>query len=81
MLSPPFWTSILWGQLSENFGAPHTIGRYRRRKGWAASAVIQFECCCALLQVLLHPLAYTRLPVLAHLDDEADEAQGMPPRG
>ncbi|MEU5307065.1 hypothetical protein [Streptomyces noursei] len=23
MLSPPFWISILWGPLSENFGAPH----------------------------------------------------------
>lgn len=23
VLSPPFWTSILWGPLSENFGAPH----------------------------------------------------------
>ncbi|MFF2361197.1 TOPRIM nucleotidyl transferase/hydrolase domain-containing protein [Streptomyces sp. NPDC058122] len=24
MLSPSFWTSILWGPLSENFGAPHS---------------------------------------------------------
>ncbi|MFI5753596.1 hypothetical protein ACIBBE_49510, partial [Streptomyces sp. NPDC051644] len=29
VLSPPFWTSILWGPLSENFGAPHTLGRRR----------------------------------------------------
>ena len=25
VLSPPFWTSILWGPLSENFGAPHKL--------------------------------------------------------
>ncbi|MET8102413.1 hypothetical protein ABZV29_39245, partial [Streptomyces sp. NPDC005236] len=27
VLSPPFWTSILWGPLSENLGAPQTPER------------------------------------------------------
>ncbi|MFF1360725.1 thiamine pyrophosphate-dependent enzyme, partial [Streptomyces sp. NPDC058297] len=33
VLSPPFWTSILWGPLSENFRAPQIVSGWTTKDG------------------------------------------------